>query len=195
MLLAFVLLGRAMEARAKVGEQSVHLGLQLPSHCTVVLGQCLSCTRDATAAVALTFVGYVEHAAVLANFFWAGYQVVVSPADHGVFVLWYFVGQVRAASDLKALARLIPTEARLVLDPGAEPGAPAAGGSSSDVEYALVQTSSVRPGDILRVLPGKGVGCAVCACCGKAVRRSGDALLNEVVVRLAGCLIALDFLL
>lgn len=61
--------------------------------------------------------------------------------------------QVRAASDLKALARLIPTEARLVLDPGAEPGATA--GNSSDVEYALVQTSSVRPGDVLRVLPGE----------------------------------------
>jgi Cu2+-exporting ATPase len=68
--------------------------------------------------------------------------------------------QVRAASDLKALARLIPTEARLVLDPGAAPEAAPAGaagnsGSSSVVEYALVQTSSVRPGDILRVLPGE----------------------------------------
>lgn len=64
--------------------------------------------------------------------------------------------QVRAASDLKALARLIPTEARLVLDPGAAPGAAAGsnGSSGSDVEYALVQTSTVRPGDILRVLPG-----------------------------------------
>jgi hypothetical protein len=63
---------------------------------------------------------------------------------------------VRAASDLKALARLIPTEARLVLDPGAAPAAGSSNGSngSSDVEYALVQTSTVRPGDILRVLPG-----------------------------------------
>ena len=66
--------------------------------------------------------------------------------------------QVRAASDLKALARLIPTEARLVLDPSGEPAASSS--SSADVEYALVQTSSVRPGDILRVLPGKGCSLA-----------------------------------
>lgn len=66
---------------------------------------------------------------------------------------WLLIVQVKAASDLKALARLIPTDARLVLDPGAEPGATATNGS--DVEYALVETSSVRPGDILRVLPGR----------------------------------------
>jgi hypothetical protein len=81
--------------------------------------------------------------------------------------------QVRAASDLKALARLIPTEARLVLDPGAEPGAPAAGGSSSEVEYALVQTSSVRPGDILRVLPGRAV-CSPHSVCVSLLGDLGD---------------------
>jgi Cu2+-exporting ATPase len=75
--------------------------------------------------------------------------------------------QVRAASDLKALARLIPADARLVLDPtGAQPAAASdssSGGDSSssdEVEYALVATSTVRPGDILRVLPGAlGVAC------------------------------------
>eukprot|EP00879_Flechtneria_rotunda_P002497 GHRR01002695.1.p1 GENE.GHRR01002695.1~~GHRR01002695.1.p1 ORF type:complete len:816 (+),score=310.19 GHRR01002695.1:1560-4007(+) len=75
--------------------------------------------------------------------------------------------KVRAASDLKALAKLIPASSRLVLDPGAGPGkakpAVAAAGSSSVVsegaEFMLVPTSSVRPGDVLRVLPGERVPC------------------------------------
>jgi hypothetical protein len=72
---------------------------------------------------------------------------------------------VRAASDLKALAKLIPADSRLVLDPEAPPTAAAAaakaaaaGGSSSvreGVDLMMVPTSSVRPGDLLRVLPGE----------------------------------------
>jgi Cu2+-exporting ATPase len=72
---------------------------------------------------------------------------------------------VRAASDLKALAKLIPADSRLVLDPEAPPSAAAAakaaaagGGSSSvreGVDLVMVPTSSVRPGDLLRVLPGE----------------------------------------
>jgi Cu2+-exporting ATPase len=75
--------------------------------------------------------------------------------------------QVRAASDLKALAKLIPADSRLVLDPeaplsaAAAAKAAAAGGSSSSssvregVDLVMVPTSSVRPGDLLRVLPGE----------------------------------------
>jgi len=72
---------------------------------------------------------------------------------------------VQAASDLKALAHLIPATARLQLDPGVAPVAPkaAAGGGAAApaVEYLQVATKSVRKGDIVRVLPGAlgfGVG-------------------------------------
>ena len=64
--------------------------------------------------------------------------------------------KVKAAADLRALARLIPATARLALDPGAAPGAPppAPGAAAAAVEYLPVPTSSVRRGDVLRVLPG-----------------------------------------
>ncbi|GFR51780.1 hypothetical protein Agub_g14237, partial [Astrephomene gubernaculifera] len=85
--------------------------------------------------------------------------------------------KVQAAADLQSLARLLPASARLVLDPGAAPpgagGAPpagagagggaAAGGGAGGaaggpaVDYATVPTSSVRTGDVLRVLPGERV--------------------------------------
>lgn len=74
--------------------------------------------------------------------------------------------KVKAASDLSALASLIPATSRLVLDPGAPPGAaakasataqPQAGSSSSAVECLTVPTSSLRPGDHLRVLPGEKI--------------------------------------
>jgi hypothetical protein len=58
--------------------------------------------------------------------------------------------QVRAASDLRALARLIPSESRLLLDPTGS----SSGSGSSGMELVMVPTSSVRAGDILRVLPG-----------------------------------------
>ena len=70
-----------------------------------------------------------------------------------------YFSQVTAASDLKSLAQLIPATSRLVLDPGAVPGAkpPVAGGAGgSSVEYVQVATSTIRPGDIIRVLPGGG---------------------------------------
>lgn len=63
--------------------------------------------------------------------------------------------QVNAAADLKSLAQLIPATARLVLDPGAMPGSTApAAGSSTSVDYMQVDTRTVRPGDVIRVLPG-----------------------------------------
>lgn len=74
--------------------------------------------------------------------------------------------KVQAAADLQSLARLIPATARLVLDPGAAPGAAAAAGAGPAVEYASVPTTSVRRGDVLRVLPG---GAGVWA--GKRVQR------------------------
>ena len=59
-----------------------------------------------------------------------------------------------AASDLKSLAQLIPATSRLVLDPGAVPGAKA-GATAPTVDYVMVATSTIRPGDVIRVLPGE----------------------------------------
>lgn len=53
-----------------------------------------------------------------------------------------------AAADLTALAQLIPAKARMLLDPGAKPGAAkaaaAAAAAAPAVEEVLVPTSSVR---------------------------------------------------
>lgn len=58
--------------------------------------------------------------------------------------------------DLTTLAQLIPSSSRLLLDAGVKPGAGAA--SSSDyAEQMMVPTSTVRAGDILRVLPGERI--------------------------------------
>ena len=51
------------------------------------------------------------------------------------------------AADLTALAQLIPAQARMLLDPGAKPGAAQQGGAAAAgpaVEEVLVPTSSVR---------------------------------------------------
>ncbi len=57
--------------------------------------------------------------------------------------------------DLTTLAQLIPTSTRLLLDMGAKPGAST---SSVDTEEEMVvPTSSVRAGDVLRVVPGERV--------------------------------------
>jgi Cu2+-exporting ATPase len=58
-----------------------------------------------------------------------------------------------ASADLTALARLIPGTARLVLDPGAPPR----GGAPPGADEVLVPSSSVRAGDLVRVLPGERV--------------------------------------
>lgn len=68
--------------------------------------------------------------------------------------------RVRASSDLRALARLIPAQTRLVLDPAAAQAAAAAATTSApapEEETAMVPTADVRPGDVLRVLPGERI--------------------------------------
>lgn len=72
--------------------------------------------------------------------------------------------RLEAGADLRALAGLVPSDARLVLDPGVAPGAAAAAaaaGSSPPVaaaaETALVRTAAVAVGDVVRVLPGERV--------------------------------------
>lgn len=54
------------------------------------------------------------------------------------------------AADLSALAQLIPAQARLLLDPGAN-------GASASSEELLVPTASLATGDLVRVLPGERI--------------------------------------
>lgn len=58
------------------------------------------------------------------------------------------------AADLQTLAKLIPAQSRLMLNPGSlqDPPKP---GAAVDMETAMVPTAGVRPGDIVRVLPGE----------------------------------------
>ena len=63
----------------------------------------------------------------------------------------------RASADLTALAGLIPASARLVLDPGAAPRTAAGSTAAAAADEALVPTSSVRAGDVVRVLPGERI--------------------------------------
>ena len=63
--------------------------------------------------------------------------------------------RLKAAADLRTLAALVPASARLVLDPGVAPGAATPLPSAPSEE--LVPTPTIRPGDVLRVLPGERV--------------------------------------
>ena len=69
--------------------------------------------------------------------------------------------RVAATSDLTALASLLPSQARLVLDPGTprKTADTSATTSSSNIEEQIfsVPTSTVRPGDVVRVLPGENI--------------------------------------
>ena len=66
--------------------------------------------------------------------------------------------RLEAGADLRALAGLVPSDARLVLDPGEAPGvASNAAAPSSSAETALVRTAAVAVGDVVRVLPGERV--------------------------------------
>jgi Cu+-exporting ATPase len=64
--------------------------------------------------------------------------------------------RLKAAADLRTLAALVPATARLVLDPGVVPGAAGAGVGAAATE-ACVPTPTIRPGDVIRVLPGERV--------------------------------------
>jgi len=55
--------------------------------------------------------------------------------------------------DLTTLAQLIPSSSRLVLDAGAKPGRSSL--SPGAVEEMMVPTSTVKTGDVLRVVPGE----------------------------------------
>lgn len=106
MLLAFVLLGRSLEARARV--------------------------RASGEAYAL-----------------GSWAVNAQPLLRSSEL--HLTSCIACAADLSALAQLIPTQARLVLDAGVKPGSDA----SSSQEVVMVPTSTIRAGDLLSVLPGE----------------------------------------
>ncbi len=56
------------------------------------------------------------------------------------------------AADLRTLAKLIPAESRLVIEPPKKTEEP-----QKALETVGVPTSSIRQGDVLRVLPGERV--------------------------------------
>ena len=61
--------------------------------------------------------------------------------------MWY-------TADLQSLAKLIPAQSRMVLNPATLDG-PSEAGPATQLDLAMVPTSNIRPGDILRVLPGE----------------------------------------
>ena len=83
--------------------------------------------------------------------------------------------RLKAAADLRTLAALVPATARLVLDPGALPGA-GAGPAGPAAEEELVPTPTIRPGDVLRVLPGERVPVDGLICAGAG---GGSAAVDE----------------
>jgi cation transport ATPase len=81
-----------------------------------------------------------------------------------------------ASADLTALARLLPDQARLVLEAGAPPRAAAGsvvGGSGE--EEVMVPTGSLRAGDVVRVLPGERVPVDGVVVAGRAAGAQGRA--------------------
>ncbi len=58
------------------------------------------------------------------------------------------------AADLHTLAKLIPAQSRMVLNP-ATLEEPSQAGNAPEMDLAMVPTSNIRPGDIVRVLPGE----------------------------------------
>ena len=62
-----------------------------------------------------------------------------------------------SAADLQTLAKLIPAQSRMVLNPAALDEDPPSSGAASAMDLAMVPTSNIRPGDVVRVLPGERV--------------------------------------
>ncbi|CAL8460709.1 g240 [Coccomyxa elongata] len=69
--------------------------------------------------------------------------------------------RLKASADLRSLAKMIPSDTRLVIDAGAAPGKAAAAEGAGRGDEALVvmsvPTASVRAGDVLRVLPSERI--------------------------------------
>ena len=57
-------------------------------------------------------------------------------------------------ADLQTLAKLIPAQSRMVMNP-ASLEEPSQAGNAPEMDLAMVPTSNIRPGDIVRVLPGE----------------------------------------
>ena len=57
-------------------------------------------------------------------------------------------------ADLQTLAKLIPAQSRMVMNP-ASLEEPSHAGNAPEMDLAMVPTSNIRPGDIVRVLPGE----------------------------------------
>lgn len=57
-------------------------------------------------------------------------------------------------ADLQTLAKLIPAQSRMVINP-ASLEEPSQADNAPELDLAMVPTSNIRPGDVLRVLPGE----------------------------------------
>ena len=69
-------------------------------------------------------------------------------------VLLYLTQPFLLVADLQTLAKLIPAQSRMVMNPESlEEPSPA--GNTPEMDLAMVPTSNIRPGDIVRVLPGE----------------------------------------
>ncbi|KAL0017965.1 hypothetical protein WJX77_000120 [Trebouxia sp. C0004] len=62
--------------------------------------------------------------------------------------------RLKASADLQTLAKLIPAQSRMVMNP-ASLEEPLQAGNAPEMDLAMIPTSNIRPGDIVRVLPGE----------------------------------------
>ncbi|KAL0054244.1 hypothetical protein WJX82_006004 [Trebouxia sp. C0006] len=62
--------------------------------------------------------------------------------------------RLKASADLQTLAKLIPAQSRMVMNPASLED-PSQAGYAPEMDLAMVPTSNIRPGDIVRVLPGE----------------------------------------
>lgn len=69
-------------------------------------------------------------------------------------VLLYLTQPLLPVADLQTLAKLIPAQSRMVMNPASLED-PLQAGNAPEMDLAMVPTSNIRPGDIVRVLPGE----------------------------------------